>query len=204
MLILRSLLCVTEHEGLVVVLTGLCLQRRCRGYIGCLRLERSLDLDRHLPVSRKPWVLCPWLIGKYKLFALTMNDKQLFPIVDSTVFHYVYIYIYIHLYLLYYSRTLFTNTLHSRQSAYARSFLQIKRPNTKISYFILFFLIFFIPESCHACFVSSRIAIAIIFHCLSLLREQFCGNVKSKIIRTSKLQTIRGKKERKEEKNNSQ
>lgn len=40
---------IAEHEGLVVVLTGLCLQRRSGRYIGCVRLERRLDTLRFLP-----------------------------------------------------------------------------------------------------------------------------------------------------------
>lgn len=135
---------ITEYERLVVVLIGLRLQRRCRGYVGRLHLERSLDLDRHLPVSRKPRVFCRWLTGKYKPVVSTINDIQFFPIAESTVFH-----------------------THANVHMLISS---NKKTRTKVSYFILlFFHLLFITY--RVLFRIELLPVAITFHCSSLLRE---------------------------------
>lgn len=66
---------VPEYEGLVIVLTGLCLQRRCCWHIGCFRLERSLDSHRYLSISRKSQMFRRWLTGKYNFFKLIAKTK---------------------------------------------------------------------------------------------------------------------------------
>lgn len=69
MIFVNHLYCsIAEHKGLVVVLTGLCLQRWSGRYIGCVRLERCLDTIRSLSFPWQSRVFSYWISRKYPFF----------------------------------------------------------------------------------------------------------------------------------------
>lgn len=67
---------IAEHEGLVVVLIGLRLQRRRRRHPGRLRVEGSLDTFRSVPVPGRSRVLRDWIPRECRYSYFFFNRKE--------------------------------------------------------------------------------------------------------------------------------